>query len=134
MRKKLWPHASYDELKDVGHLLKSEKFSCFFAEVKGEVVGFIEVALRPYVNGCDFSLVAFIEGIWVDDRRQKQGIGRFLISQAEIWARSLAVKELASDTRIESTHSIHAHKVWGFEETERVVYFRKKVTAPAEDL
>ena len=128
MRKKLWPHASYDELKDAEHLFKAENFVCFFAEMETELVGFIELALRPYVNGCDTSPVAFIEGIWVDDRYQKQGIGHRLVEKAEEWAKSLSLKELASDTRIESTHSIHAHNSWGFEETERVVYFRKKLT------
>ncbi len=125
MRKELWPEASFDELKDVEHLYKGSNFACFFAERNSEPIGFIELTLRPYVNGCDHSPVAFVEGIWVDDKFQKQGIGHALIKKAEEWAQSLSIKELASDTRIESEHSIHAHKAWGFEETERVVYFRK---------
>ena len=125
MRKQLWPHASYDELKEVEHLFKAKTFTCFFAESGSDLVGFMEFAIRPYVNGCDTSPVAFIEGLWVDDHFQKRGIGRLFIKTAEDLARSHSIKELASDTRIESTHSIHAHKVWGFVETERVVYFRK---------
>ena len=126
MRKQLWPHASFDELKEVEHLFKADTFACFFAE-SHTVVGFIELALRPYVNGCSTSPVAFIEGIWVNDKLQKHGIGRLLVRKAEDWARSLSLKELASDTRIESEHSIYAHKSWGFEETERVVYFKKDI-------
>lgn len=125
MRKQLWPQASFDELKNDQHLLKTENFVCYFAELSSQVIGFVEVTLRPYVNGCDTSPVAFIEGIWVDETMQKQGVGRLLVQKAEEWAKSLAIKELASDTRIESGHSIHAHKAWGFEETERVVYFKK---------
>ena len=125
MRKQLWPHASFDELKEAEHLSKADNFVCFFAESDTFVAGFIELALRPYVNGCNTSPVAFIEGIWVDDKLQKRGIGNLLVMKAEEWARSLSIKELASDTRIESDHSIHAHKAWGFEETERVVYFKK---------
>lgn len=128
MRKKLWPEASFDELKDLMHLKQANDFVCYFAEVEGEIVGFIEIALRPYVNGCSCSPVAFIEGIWVDEAFQKQGIGRILVKKAEEWARVHGIKELASDTRIESEHSIHAHKVWGFVETERVVYFRKELS------
>lgn len=127
MRKQLWPSFSFDELKEAEHLLKTKNFVCFFAESGTKVLGFMELSLRPYVNGCDSSPVAFVEGIWVDESQQKQGIGQVLIKEAERWAQAHSVKELASDTRIESTHSIHAHKSWGFEETERVVYFRKKL-------
>lgn len=125
MRKKLWPKSSFDELKEWAHLLEAKAFICYFAEIDGEIAGFIEIASRPYVNGCSSSPVAFVEGIWVDTAFQKQGIGLQLIRQAEAWARSQGMKELGSDTRIESEHSIHAHKSWGFIETERVVYFCK---------
>lgn len=125
MRLKLWPHASFDELKELEHLRRANDFACYIAEMDDKPVGFIEIALRHYANGCSASPVAFIEGIWVDETIQKQGIGRLLIAQAEDWTRSLGIKELGSDTRIESEHSIHAHKSWGFIETERVVYFRK---------
>ncbi len=125
MRKKLWPTSSYDELKDVDHLYKSEKFTCFIAEIESTLIGFMELSIRPYVNGCDSSPVAFIEGIWVDEKWQKRGIGNLFVKKAEEWARNLAIRELASDTRIESLASIHAHNTWGFVETERVVYFKK---------
>lgn len=133
LRKELWPEASYDELKNVEHLFRAQTFACFFAEFGCDLVGFMEIAIRPYVNGCDTTPVAFVEGIWVDGHSQKRGIGRLFIKTAEDWARKHAVIELASDTRSESTHSIHAHKSWGFEETERVVYFRKKLTQSVED-
>lgn len=125
MRQKLWPESSYDELKDLMHLREAKDFVCYIAEADNKTVGFIEIALRPYANGCSVSPVAFVEGIWVDDAFQKHGIGRALMAKAEDWARSHEIKELGSDTRIESEHSIHAHKSWGFVETERVVYFRK---------
>lgn len=128
MRKKLWPEASFDELKELVHLKQAKDFVCYFAEVEGHLAGFIEIALRPYANGCSCSPVAFIEGIWVDETFQKQSIGRILVAKAEEWTRAQGVKELGSDTRIESEHSIHAHKAWGFIETERVVYFRKDLS------
>jgi len=128
MRKKLWPEASFDELKDLMHLKQAKDFVCYFAEVDGQLVGFIEVALRAYANGCASSPVAFVEGIWVDAAFQKRGVGRALLEKAEEWTRAHGIKELGSDTRIESEHSIHAHKAWGFIETERVVYFRKDLS------
>jgi aminoglycoside 6'-N-acetyltransferase I len=128
MRKKLWPEASFDELKDLMHLKQAKDFVCYFAKVDGRLAGFIEIALRPYANGCSSSPVAFVEGIWVDEAFQKQGVGRALVTKAEEWARAHGIKELGSDTRIESEYSIHAHKAWGFIETERVVYFCKNLS------
>ena len=128
MRKKLWPEASFDELKDLMHLKQTKDFVCYFAKVDDHLAGFIEIALRPYANGCSFSPVAFVEGVWVEEAFQKQGVGRALVTKAEEWARAHGIKELGSDTRIESEHSIHAHKAWGFSEAERVVYFCKNLS------
>lgn len=33
MRKKLWPEASFDELKDLIHLKQAKDFVCYFATV-----------------------------------------------------------------------------------------------------
>lgn len=46
---------------------------------------------------------------------------------AEAWAKSLGIFELGSDTWLHDLPSQQAHGAWGFEETERVVYFRKKL-------
>ena len=46
---------------------------------------------------------------------------------AENWARQNGFSELASDAEITNFRSIELHKQLGFEETERIVCFVKKI-------
>lgn len=92
----------------------------------GRPFGFIEVAVRhDYVNGSESSPVGFVEGWYVDDAWQGRGIGRALVDAAAAWARVHDCEELCSDALIDADESHAAHRACGFEETERVVYFRK---------
>jgi aminoglycoside 6'-N-acetyltransferase I len=43
------------------------------------------------------------------------------------WARARGCRELASDALLDNEASQRAHRALGFEETERVVYFSKKL-------
>lgn len=100
----------------------------FVAEAQGRVVAFAEIALRhDYVNGCETSPVAFLEGIYVRPEHQRTGIGRALVAAAEQWARAQGCAELASDALLDNHASHRFHAGAGFEETERVVYFRKRL-------
>ena len=95
----------------------------------GTPAGFAEAALRhDYVNGCATSPVAFLEGIYVQPEHRKQGLARLLCKAVEDWARSLGCTEFASDVLLENTASQGMHAALGFEETERVVYYRKRLS------
>src|SRR6516164_6914077 len=91
----------------------------------GIAVGFAEIAVRKYANGCDTRPVAFLEGVWVKPQFRRRGIGAGLIAHAEALLVARGFRELGSDTWIEDRTSQAAHLAWGFSETERVVYFRK---------
>jgi aminoglycoside 6'-N-acetyltransferase I len=93
----------------------------------GGLGGFIEVSLRNYAEGCITSPVAYIEGWYVDPDLRRKTVGRQLVSAAETWAREHGLTEIASDTQIENTVSIHAHTRLGYEEVERLVCFRKRL-------
>lgn len=110
-------------------MIKDQAWASFVAEDTdlGALVGFMELSQRPFANGCDTSPVAFLEGIWVQEAYRHQGVGRRLVQAAETWARQRGLKELGSDADIANTLSHRAHEGWGFEETERVVYFRKRL-------
>jgi hypothetical protein len=41
----------------------------------GKAIGFAQVAVRKYANGCDTQPVAFLERIWVDPQFRRRGIG-----------------------------------------------------------
>ncbi len=81
------------------------------------------------MNGCETSPVAFLEGLWVEAPYRRRGIARLLIAAGEDWARSLGCHEFASDALIENIPSHAMHIAAGFAETERVVYFRKRLPA-----
>ncbi|TRL35940.1 GNAT family N-acetyltransferase [Rhizobium straminoryzae] len=91
----------------------------------GEAYGFAEVSIRDYANGCTQTPVPFLEGIWVEPAVRRLGVGAALLCaiQAELQAEGYV--ELCSDARLENLVSHEAHAAWGFEETQRVVYFRK---------
>lgn len=93
-----------------------------------DAVGFAEVSLRTdYVNGCRSSPVAFLEGIYVRPAHRRRGVGRALLAAAERWSRERGCSELASDALLANRASHRFHGAAGFEETERVVYFRKRL-------
>jgi aminoglycoside 6'-N-acetyltransferase I len=94
-------------------------------EAGGELVGFLEVALRNFAPGCESSPVPFIEGWFVQDAHRGQGIGALLLEMAERWAVANGYRELASDSLIENALSETAHLAAGFAEVERLICWRK---------
>ncbi|MEM7343763.1 MAG: GNAT family N-acetyltransferase, partial [Chloroflexota bacterium] len=80
-------------------------------------------------SGCvtEAAEVPYIEGWYVDAHLRGQGYGRQLIEAAEQWAKEKGFNELASDAEVENIASIAAHKALGFDETDRVVCFLKKL-------
>ncbi|MCB1179681.1 MAG: GNAT family N-acetyltransferase, partial [Leptospiraceae bacterium] len=78
-------------------------------------------------NGCDSRPVVFLEGIWVGDQYRQKGVGRLLVTEISNWSRVNGFTEIGSDVEIDNTISNISHIKWGFEEMERVVYYRKKI-------
>jgi aminoglycoside 6'-N-acetyltransferase I len=69
--------------------------------------------------------VGYIEGWYVAPDLRGMGIGRRLVQAAEDWARSNGCREMASDCTLDNDLSLRAHLALGYEETERLVHFRK---------
>jgi aminoglycoside 6'-N-acetyltransferase I len=78
-------------------------------------------------NGCNSKPVVFFEGAWVNEQYRKSGVGRKFVQAVEDWARSLGIHEVGSDAELQNTLSHICHEKWGFEETERVIYYRKNL-------
>lgn len=96
----------------------------------GSAAGFIEASIRSdYVNGTSSTPVAFLEGLYVTPGFRRQGIARALVQSVIDWARGVGCTELASDSLLDNDAGHAAHRALGFEETERVVYFRRKLSA-----
>jgi aminoglycoside 6'-N-acetyltransferase I len=99
------------------------------SSMEGKTAGFVEAALRmDYVNGCVSSPVVFLEGIYVEPWARRQGAARSLVEAVETWGRTQGCSEFASDALLENSDSHSMHRGLGFEETERVVYFRKSLS------
>ncbi len=128
LRHQLWPELAFDgHREEIAEALSQSNsvvaFLCF--NVLGRAVGLAEASVRSdYVNGCETSPVAFLEGIVVEPTSRRHGVAGLLVSAVCDWARGLGLSELASDASLENTVSHAMHAALGFEETERVVYFR----------
>lgn len=109
----------------------SADFCAFVAnEDDGKALGFAEVSIRTdYVNGCHHRPALYLEGIFVKPESRGRGIAHALCSAAGKWGSEKGCLEFASDVYIDDTNSLAAHAGLGFEETERVVYFRKPLQA-----
>ncbi len=129
LRAELWPEdAIADHRAEIAEALASENdLIAFVAEdSEGHIVGFVEASLRhDYVNGCETSPVAFVEGLYVRPEFRKAGLGLALCDAVADWGRRRGCAELASDALADNLESHAFHQAVGFEETERVVYFRK---------
>lgn len=129
LRFTLWPDEPLEvrRAETEANLARTDSdFATFVAVDETGVIAFAEVSLRgDYVNGCETSPVAFLEGIYVRPDRRGSGIGRALVAAAEQWGRTQGCSELASDALLDNHASHSFHQGAGFAETERVVYFRK---------
>ncbi|RBI67942.1 aminoglycoside 6'-acetyltransferase [Roseovarius sp. TE539] len=129
LRAQLWPDASFDEHRDeIAAILARPhgEYIAFLEEDNGTGLrAFAEAALRrDHVNGCETTPVAFLEGIFVRAEHRGCGIGGQLLRAVQSWARERGCTELGSDADLANTSSHAFHAAVGFEETERVVFFR----------
>ena len=131
LRKLLWPEEDGVEDPDAlaAALAPAAASHVVLATASGGLaIGFAEAKLRSdYVNGTETSPVGFLEGWFVDPAWRGRGVGRAMLYALEDWARERGCTEFASDALLDNFSSHAAHRACGFEETERVVYFRKSL-------
>lgn len=127
LRLRLWPQVSEAEhSRDMAEALARGHFVRVALGANGSAIGFVEASKRTdYVNGTNSSPVAFLEGLYVEPGSRRKGVARVLVASVEAWASAEGCTELASDSPLENVTAHAAHRALGFEETERVVYFRR---------
>lgn len=131
MRRLLWPEGEQDHAPEIEAYFAgpTPRWSCLVAVDDAErVVGFVEVGLRGYAEGCSTSPVGYLEGIFVQDAHRRSGVARELVRAAEAWARGCGCTEMASDRLLENEVSGRFHEALGYEEVERIVCFRRSLT------
>lgn len=129
MRTALWPddpaeHRAAAERFFAGQRHEPAEVLLAF-DNQGRAVGFVELSIRNIVDGCATDRVAYLEGWYVEPEQRCHGIGRALIAAAERWGLEQRCSEFGSDSLIGNEGSLRAHRALGFEETGRVVNFRK---------
>ena len=134
MREALWPeegaspHAREVEQFFAGSLRMP--LAVLIAEdVGGGAIGFAELSIRPYAEGCETDRVAFLEGWYVEPEHRGRGAGRALVTAAEAWAATQGCTEFGSDALIDNTVSAAAHVAVGFEEVAQIRCFLKRLPA-----
>jgi aminoglycoside 6'-N-acetyltransferase I len=130
MRLTLWPDGSEAEHRgEIERFLRGETrepLGVLLAESgAGGLVGFAELSIRPYAEGCRTDRVAYLEGWFVVPQARRNGVGRALVAAAEHWGRSHGCTELASDAQPDNEVSAAAHRGAGFTEVSLVRCFRK---------
>jgi aminoglycoside 6'-N-acetyltransferase I len=91
----------------------------------GRAVGFAELSIRNIVDGCEPGRVAYLEGWYVAPDARRRRVGAALIRAAEEWAVAQGCAEFGSDALLDNEVSHQAHRALGFEETDRVINYRK---------
>lgn len=123
LRLALWPDCDVTDLDPWFARADAQTFVAVRAD--GSLCGFVEVGARSVAEGCETSPVGYIEGWYVDADVRRSGVGRSLLGAAEDWARGMGYREIASDALLTNTLSHTAHLHCRYEETGRVVTFRK---------
>ena len=130
MRRLLWPATSLPEHEDEMsvYFMRGEGFLSWVAEKSDkQLIGFLEASIRQVAEDCDTRNVAYIECWYVEPDFRRIGVRRLLVSHAVQWAHAQGCKEMGSDCELGNDISLKAHLGLGFEETSKLIHFRKNL-------
>ena len=127
LRYALWPDGSEAEhRREVVRFFEARPGGAILvAEDVSGLLGFAELSIRPYAEGCESGRVGFLEGWYVVPRARRRGIGRRLVAAGEEWARAAGCTEFGSDAEADNELGAAAHHALGFEEVGLIRCFRK---------
>ena len=116
---------------EIGERLASIHFSashgCYAAEQDGIILGWVEVfGVHMLISPRFF---AEIGGLVVDVNARRQGVGRALIAQAEVWAAEQGYAEVRLRSGLHRTNAHEFYQSVGYTLTKTSHMFRKKLTA-----
>jgi aminoglycoside 6'-N-acetyltransferase I len=132
MRNALWP-----EHENSWHAGEIEQFLAgkltmplavlMAVDDEDQPIGFVELFIRSYADGCETDRVAYLEGWYVEPGARRQGVGRALIAASEAWGRAQGCTEFGSDAVLDNQVSAAAHAALGFIEVVRIRCFKKNL-------
>jgi aminoglycoside 6'-N-acetyltransferase I len=131
LRRALWPEASEEEHRgDIAAYFGGgarEPGAVLLAERGHDIVGFVELSIRPYAEGCRTDRVGYLEGWYVVPEVRGTGVGRELVAASEQWARGQGCVEFASDAEADNEVSAAAHRALGFTDVGLIRCFWKSL-------
>ncbi len=131
MRQSLWPSSPSKHAAEIASFFAGKRRNSAEAllvfDEEDQALGFVELAIRNYAEGCSSDRVAYLEGWYVEPHARRQGVGAALMKAAEEWGRAQGCEEFASDTGLGNDVSAAMHLALGFAETDRIICFRKEL-------
>ena len=123
----MWMDRDPEDLtEEFRKLMMNDEAVCFIKYADGKPIGFSQCQLRhDYVEGTGSSPVGYLEGIFVSAGYRKRGYAAELMSECEKWAKERGCTEFASDCELDNADSFRFHVSLGFEESNRIICFRK---------
>ena len=73
----LWPDESDSHGREIAAFFRGDTSilaEAFVAEDDGRLLGFAEVSIRPYAEGCESNRVAFLEGWYVEPFADRKSV------------------------------------------------------------
>ncbi|MDW8704906.1 GNAT family N-acetyltransferase [Streptococcus suis] len=105
-------------------------FEFLYYSQSEESKAWISLSLRhDYVEGCQASPVAYLEGIFISSNYRSQGIAEELLHFAEGWAKSRGIGQLGSDAELDNLLSQKFHIKHGFREVSRTVHYVRNLNS-----
>jgi aminoglycoside 6'-N-acetyltransferase I len=131
MRGQLWPGSRDTHARDVDRFFARQARDPLAVLIarddSGRGLGFAELSIRSYAEGCSTDSVAFLEGWFVIPDARGRGVGGALVAACEQWARAQGCSEFASDAEPDNDASIAAHLALGFSDEGLIRCFSKKL-------
>lgn len=125
----MWDSSTIDDLeREFIETLHKEQTAFFIKYTNSFPAGFAQCGLRnDYVEGTESSPVEYLEGIFVKKEYRHNGYAKELLLSCEEWAKKMGCTEFANDCELSNVGSLQFHIAVGFEESNRIICFRKRI-------
>jgi aminoglycoside 6'-N-acetyltransferase I len=129
MRRALYPDTALEahEVETNDIVDQPDCQQCYIALKDEKPIGFIEVSIRLWAEGCTTRNVGYLESIYCDEFFRRMGVGEALCLMAETWARQKGAKEMGSDVDIDNETAFSWNRDMGYVESGRSIHLHKKL-------